>query len=1356
MMKRYSNWLVSVMVAAAGTMLATQTAWAQQPSNIVLIYSDDVGYGNISTTSSNGTLITPNITDELIAKGASFSQAYVTCPICSPSRAALMTGRYQQRFGYEWNYRYSDPSPKIGLPTHQKNLAERLQDLYEANDPNHYYTQWVGKWHLGTGGQFWPDARGFDEWYESRGVTEKSPIRCQYWACPSDEETATKCAYESATYDDWICTDSEGDKICYYQVYDNANQAAEFIRANSHRPFFLYLAFNATHGVGDNEPGPEYWEATEEDLVALFGQQSYPDGYNDEQKMKASLYAMDKAIGQVLDAISDPNDDQDESDSMHDWTYIIYANDNGGLVPPTTNEPLRGQKNQFWEGGIRTPLVIRGPGIAENMPGGEVHDFVVTTMDIVPTCIAAALGNNPPNAVISANITTGLAPLAVHFDASASNDPDSESIVSYTWDFGDGSSEETTTDSENDHTYETNDTYQAKITVTDARGATGTSHVIINVSGDGIAKVAENYESLPTWVSEYESTPSTWLVDLPGRSGKALTVTQNDDGSSTKISKYPVSSYTDYIVSIYMACPACPEGSTYSAEVAYRLGTCGGLDYCGVQDFHNNPNDWTTIQKFTSEEDDWPNGNNDAMIQYRSHFNSGSDEIINIAYKVSSIGPDTPVVKFDTLRIIPGDGTFPLDGVNLLPYIRTEDRLLQPENGLHQVLAWRMFKRWAIRKDDYKLIKPEDDTPFSGIEMYDLSNDEWTNVIENEQEASQEVRSAKADLLKEFQAWEVQMHKPLWEMDPFDTDDEYRFRQEEVQGEACWSAEDKWNNGEQALNPKTLRASESYANMIITFSTKDSESYKAINDMSRQTGRDFMLTELRLTDEFGGTAPYSCTIESQTAGQNPLMFVNNLSKEHPKILLDATSTSDHLFTFQVSTPINLYNDLKITGDGTQEFIFTGDINDAEEDRSCSLTKSGTSEVRLEGNVNIGGDLYIHGGTLEIASEQPRTWKGNVYIGCLEKPATLRTNNIGDVTNLFELKVQGNFVICAYGQWQIQSAGTFVASLGKDFVVMTNQSSGMPPQKCAVRFDGGLGEGSGTLEIAGRNGSGFDDNFAFDSVTVSNGFDLQLVDHYDNGNRDIFEKETVFSKSLDIEDGAHLDVNTSFLYVDSDVEAQLDGWIGDQRLSDNTGLQLDASFDPTKDWTVVTPLPDQLHIDGPIPNHVAMGISGTVYAHVEANFIGLPGRKVVFSKVTGDQLTGTYDFTSGAVSPDGTQSTAWTDEYGKTQMTFACNGVGPALIHVMVDNTPLLAYSFFEIVTCSEMEDIKADFDDDCDVDIDDFHMFLACISGSAIPMTLGCENEDLDNDNDVDQSDFGFFQNCYSGPDQPADPNCEN
>jgi arylsulfatase A-like enzyme len=341
------DFLRSAMLAASGLCFTKKvlSARASQKSesrpNIVLIVSDDQGYADSSCYDHPKEVATPNI-DRLATEGVLLTNGYASAYVCAPTRAGLLTGRYQQRFGF-----YAAGDSRIGLPLSEVTVADMLKK-------RGYATAVIGKWHVGIEPQYHPLKRGFDEFYGFLGHGAHDYFNLKI----TDE-------YNSIYRNDRRINDTG------YLTDNLARESVSFIEQHQNKPFFLYLPFNAVH-----------WP-----LQAL---QKYIKRFNTGDKNRdiylAMLTSMDEAIGKVLDALKRTGAD--------DNTLIIFFSDNGGARKNFANNgALRDFKQSVYEGGIRVPFIVRWPS---KLPKGTVCDEPVISLDALPT-ICAAVGVGLPN-----------------------------------------------------------------------------------------------------------------------------------------------------------------------------------------------------------------------------------------------------------------------------------------------------------------------------------------------------------------------------------------------------------------------------------------------------------------------------------------------------------------------------------------------------------------------------------------------------------------------------------------------------------------------------------------------------------------------------------------------------------------------------------------------------------------------------------------------------------------------------------------------------------------------------------------------------------------------------------------------
>jgi len=336
------------------TQLSAAVAGPAKP-NIVFILADDLGYMDIGANHPGTFYETPNI-DALAAKAMRFTQGHAACPVCSPTRASIMTGKYPPRTGVTNFIGFNRPGKCLPAPN-QDHLALEEVTLAEALREAGYTNFFAGKWHLGDGG-FSPNAQGFGP-----GLVGKNQFYYPPDASPPDPRNDPKTT----------------DRI--------ADAAVRFIEANKDRPFFAYLPFQAVHiPIGAK---PELIEKYQRKKTT-----APDDAWGTERASKVRLvqnradYAamveqMDAAIGRVLAAL--------ERNQLDDRTIVVFTSDNGGLATaeghPTSNLPLRAGKGWLYQGGIRVPWIIRAPGLTR---AGSVCDTPVTSTDFYPTMLALA------------------------------------------------------------------------------------------------------------------------------------------------------------------------------------------------------------------------------------------------------------------------------------------------------------------------------------------------------------------------------------------------------------------------------------------------------------------------------------------------------------------------------------------------------------------------------------------------------------------------------------------------------------------------------------------------------------------------------------------------------------------------------------------------------------------------------------------------------------------------------------------------------------------------------------------------------------------------------------------------------
>ena len=323
--------VVPLLLLIAAAIAGPRHQAQRRPPNIVFILADDLGVNDLGVYGRRDHR-TPNL-DRFAAEGLRFTTAYVASPICSPSRAALLTGRAPARLHITTylpgradrpSHRLLHPEMRQQLPLDEVTVAERLRDAG-------YATAMIGKWHLGGAG-FTPREQGFDHYHPGQATTKPS--------------------------------ETEGGK----GEYDLTREAQRFIDANRDRPFFLYLGHNNPHIPFTAQP-----KRVEANAGAF------------DPQYAATIETLDDVVGRLLAHL--------DSQGLRERTIVVFTSDNGGLHMPegqhrrvTHNTPFRAGKGYVYEGGVRVPLIVQGPGIVSK----RVVDTPIVNTDWVPTLLELA------------------------------------------------------------------------------------------------------------------------------------------------------------------------------------------------------------------------------------------------------------------------------------------------------------------------------------------------------------------------------------------------------------------------------------------------------------------------------------------------------------------------------------------------------------------------------------------------------------------------------------------------------------------------------------------------------------------------------------------------------------------------------------------------------------------------------------------------------------------------------------------------------------------------------------------------------------------------------------------------------
>jgi arylsulfatase A-like enzyme len=352
---RFLPGLLFILTAGA-------VAVADVPPNVIVIVADDLGWADLGCYGSEFHQ-TPAL-DRLAREGMRFTQAYAACPVCSPTRAALMTGKYPARLNLtDWlPGRPDGPAQKLLRPTFRQELALEETTLAEVLHAAGYATAAIGKWHLGGAG-FGPERQGFD--VNIAGDASGSPR--SYFA-PYQQNGKFPPALENAPAGEYLT-----DRL--------TSEAENFIRKNRDRPFFLYLAHFAPHIPLKAKP----------ELVRKYEALRKQGARQNNAIYAAMLESLDEGVGRIMRLL--------EELKLAELTIVVFTSDNGGLAtlegpdtPATSNAPLREGKGYLYEGGLRVPLIVKWP---QAIKAGGLSETPVCSIDVLPTLVELC-GLMPP------------------------------------------------------------------------------------------------------------------------------------------------------------------------------------------------------------------------------------------------------------------------------------------------------------------------------------------------------------------------------------------------------------------------------------------------------------------------------------------------------------------------------------------------------------------------------------------------------------------------------------------------------------------------------------------------------------------------------------------------------------------------------------------------------------------------------------------------------------------------------------------------------------------------------------------------------------------------------------------------
>ena len=368
---------LALALAATGCGPAPDAADAPPlpPPNVIVILADDLGYGDIGANGST-VISTPHI-DELAAKGIRLTDGYASAAVCSPMRAGLYTGRYQNRFGYEYNPTANyerNADADLGLPVDEPTLGDMMRGAG-------YVTGLVGKWHLGAREQYHPMKRGFDEFFGHLGggtsyvdPNDQDAHRWPGQQPAATEPNATGLAPVVGDRGDGPRAIMDGYEVVEVDEYLTdvfADRAVSFIERHAEEPFFLMLAPNAPHTpIQATEKYVSRFAHIEEEGARIFA---------------AMVSSVDDMVGRVTATLREHGLEED--------TLLVFISDNGCInyMPAVicTNSPLSGGKRYHLDGGIRVPYLLKWPA---GLPQGEVYSLPASTLDLYST-MASAVGS---------------------------------------------------------------------------------------------------------------------------------------------------------------------------------------------------------------------------------------------------------------------------------------------------------------------------------------------------------------------------------------------------------------------------------------------------------------------------------------------------------------------------------------------------------------------------------------------------------------------------------------------------------------------------------------------------------------------------------------------------------------------------------------------------------------------------------------------------------------------------------------------------------------------------------------------------------------------------------------------------
>lgn len=905
----YYSAVSFVTAIALAIVYGQQASLAQTKPNVIVIVADDAGYSDWGfmdgVNGSNPTpteIPTPNL-DALAARGVKFSRAYVG-PNCQPTRAALVTGGYQNRIGNEnVGNNYYLPTQGFAPKGVPEGLPGTTATIWDRMKAQGYNTAAVGKWHLGSTPDYVdssgtavagnrPEDQGIDEffgmWHGSRNYTigglgsspeqrlRKTIVDAQGNVTDTNEESSYSGQYFTNVMGDYA--------IDYIQRQHQSGQ-----------PFFLYQSFTAPHTPMHNSP-----DINDPRIAGLTGIR---------RQYASMMLTMDKEIGRILERLDDPDGNNDTSDSIADNTLVIFINDNGG-ADATSSSPngadngvLRGGKGDSYEGGIRVPMIVAGAGV-NPARYGTTYNKLVHGVDVLPTAVAAAGGS------IGAGETKidGVDLLPFINGTEASN-PHEVLVNRWRGRFT---------------------VVREDWTLVHQSNGANRNYLLYNLTND-ISQTNDVASQNPLVVEELlrDLTDHEAVFDKP---------------------RYEILDNTDEAtINIFDHFTFKPSAPTIGSGGTTIIGEGGGpgvassgngnfeasLVGSGIATFAQVPN-WHNIGGAESANftDTLGTGGSPESDSRGAYFTvDGSTGKMTVAndtgYQIGEAGETFDISlalhKWGSPGNYNGDETLTATLFTTAGSVNGNTQL--QDIAVLQSTVFNVTGSW---NDE------------SAADFYtSLAGDVGKTVY----------------LALEFNRGTAATSNPVPRIDVVTLTTSGG--NSAGSSFTNWSAAGTWFEGGTS-NVETMLESDAFAGAVLEFPTVDTYSYTSNNDMVRMTGMEFMLNKIILSGEFAGTTNQSATIQG-----NVLLFTKDLDGVGPQIAIEAGNTGEANFDYSIDLELMLYDDLTITGDGDTGVTISGDIRDYFEPRG--LTKQGSSTVKLTGSNSYQGDTKVEAGVLSTTS-----------------------------------------------------------------------------------------------------------------------------------------------------------------------------------------------------------------------------------------------------------------------------------------------------------------------------------------------------------------------------------------------------